>query len=117
MKSFNYFILDFCVYIKILINFFNFTHFVFIDQKVLELFNKMRESTKEVLHNQTGQGLQRTRSGSGLETILTYSNQYEVMYVGSIRVSDLYSNTYKWSSNYLIVFKVSFINRFCLNVL
>jgi hypothetical protein len=68
---------------------------MFIDEKVLELFNKMRESTKEVLHNQAGQGLQWTRSGSGFETILTYSNQYEVMYVGSIRVSDLYSNAYK----------------------
>lgn len=65
--------------------------------KVLELFNKMRESTKEVLHNQAGQGLQRTRSGSGLETILTYSNQYEVMYVGSIRVSQNISRVFKLS--------------------
>ncbi|CAG2180565.1 unnamed protein product, partial [Oppiella nova] len=54
---------------------------------VSELFHKMRESRKEILHKQTGQGLQKTRSGQGLETILTYSNQYEVMYVGSIRMS------------------------------
>ena len=64
-------------------------------QKVSELFNKMRDKRKEILQKQMGQGLQKSLSGSGLETILTYSNQYEVMYVGSIRVCIPVTNTLK----------------------
>ncbi|XP_054162990.1 TBC1 domain family member 1-like isoform X2 [Oppia nitens] len=46
------------------------------------------ESRKESVDKQTiAQGLQKTRSASGLDTILSYCNQYEVMYVCSIRTS------------------------------
>ncbi|RWS15269.1 TBC1 domain family member 4-like protein, partial [Dinothrombium tinctorium] len=53
---------------------------------ILELFTAMREATKEIVQ-QSGQQLMRMGSCSGLDNILTNSQQYEVMYIGKVKVA------------------------------
>lgn len=55
------------------------------NQQVLDLINAMREATK-VLNFHSGSNLIQRSGTSNLDNILSNSQQFEVMYVGKIKV-------------------------------
>lgn len=57
---------------------------------MLELFTTIRDTTKEIVPQGAGQHqLIRMGSYSALDSIMTNSQQYEVMFVGRVRVSEI----------------------------